>query len=329
MKVIAVDAVGGDYYPEAPVAGAVEAVTARDDIQVILCGPEDLVEKELNKHQFDADRILVHDAPQIIGMDEAPAQAVKTKRNSSIVAGLGLQKAGKCHAFVSAGNTGALLAASTFILGKLEGVSRPTIAAIFPTVKGSRLLIDAGANLEMKDEMYLEFAQMGSIYAEEVMNIDEPKMGLLNVGSEDEKGTEQLKNVFKQLNALPNFIGNVEGNDIFTANADIFICNGLVGNLLLKMGESVPQVLKQFIASSLKKMELGDKENRLVMRVLRNSLQSFNPETIGGIPFLGVNGVSMVGHGGSNSTAMKNMIFNTVKCVESDLNEKIVSSLKH
>lgn len=328
MKVIAVDAVGGDYYPEAPVAGAVEAVKARDDIQVMLCGPEGLVKQELDKHQPEADRILVHDAPQIIAMNEAPTHAVKAKQNSSIVAGLGLQKAGKCHAFVSAGNTGALLAASTFILGKLEGVSRPTIAAIFPTVKGSRLLLDAGANLEMKDEMYMQFVKMGSIYAKEVMNIDEPRVGLLNVGSEDEKGTEQLKRVFQQLNSLPGFIGNVEGNDIFTAGADIFICNGLVGNLLLKMGESVPLVLKQFIASTLKKMELSEEENGLVMNVLKQSLQEFNPEKIGGIPFLGVNGVSMVGHGGSNATAIKNMILNAVKCVESGLNKKIVSSLK-
>src|SRR5699024_11048509 len=136
-------------------------------------------------------RILIHDAPQIIKMDESPAHAVKVKQNSSIVEGLGLQKAGKCHAFVSAGNTGALLAASSFILGKLEGISRPAIAAVFPTVNGPRLLLDAGANLEMKEEMYLQCAQMASIYAEEVMNIGAAKVGLLNVGAEQEKGTEE------------------------------------------------------------------------------------------------------------------------------------------
>src|SRR5699024_558309 len=214
--------------------------------------------------------------------------------------GLGLQKAGKCHAFVSAGNTGALLAASSFILGKLEGISRPAIAAVFPTVNGPRLLLDAGANLEMKEEMYLQCAQMASIYAEEVMNIGAAKVGLLNVGAEQEKGTEELKEAFAKLGLLSNFIGNVEGNDIFTAKADIFICNGMVGNLLLKMGESVPQILKQFIGSTIKDMKLGKKETRLVKGVLKKSLAEFNPENIGGVPFLGVNGVSLVGHGSSN-----------------------------
>ncbi len=326
--IVAVDAVGGDFYPEAPIAGSLEAVKADDNLKVMLCGPKGLVEEELGNHQYDPDRILIHNAPQVIGMDESPAQAVKTKQDSSIVSALGLQKAGKCKAFVSAGNTGALLAASTFILGKLEGVKRPTIAAIFPTVKGSRLLLDAGANLEMKDEMFLEFAQMGSIYAKEIMNIDNPEVGLLNVGSEDEKGTEQLKNVFKELSALSNFIGNVEGNDIFTANADVFICNGLAGNLLLKLGESVPQTLRTFIGSTMKKMKLSSDESQLVMKVLKTSTREFNPETVGGVPFLGVDGVSMVGHGGSNATAIKNMILNAVKCVESDINRKIVSSLK-
>lgn len=328
MKTIAVDAVGGDFCPEAPVAGAVESVNARDDLQVLLCGPQDLIEKELEKHQYDASQILVQNAPQVISMDEAPAQAVKTKQKSSIVTALSLQKAGKCHGFISAGNTGALLAASTFILGKLEGVVRPTIGAVFPTIKGQRLLLDAGANLEMKNEMFAQFAQMGSIYVREIMNVDEPKVGLLNVGSEEGKGTEQLKTVSKQLNNLSNFVGNIEGNDIFTAHADVFVCNGFVGNLMLKMGESIPKVLKKFIGSTVKKMELNTKETQLVMEVLKQSLQGFNSEHVGGVPFLGVNGVSMVGHGSSNATAVKNMIFNAVKCVESDLNEKIVSSLK-
>lgn len=329
MKIIAVDAVGGDHCPEAPVAGAVEAVEAKNGLQVLLCGPQNLVQEELQKHQYDADRIHIHDAPQVIGMDEAPAQAVKTKQKSSIVKALGLQKAGKCHGFVSAGNTGALLAASTFILGKLEGVVRPTIGAIFPTVKGRRLLLDAGANLEMKDEMFAQFAQMGSIYSKEIMNVEEPKVGLLNVGSEESKGTDQLKRVSEQLKTISNFVGNVEGNDVFAARADVFVCNGFVGNLMLKMGESIPQILKKIIGSTVKKMELDEQEMQLVMGVLKQSLQKFNPEQVGGVPFLGVEGVSMVGHGSSNATAVKNMIFNAVKCVESDLNKKIVSSLKH
>lgn len=326
--IIAVDAAGGDYYPESPVQGAVEATRSHDTLKVILTGPQQMIEEQLEKHEYDAQRILVHDAPEIIEMDEAPAQAVKSKRNSSIVSGVGLLKAGKCDGFVSAGNTGALLAASTFILGKLEGVIRPTIAAIYPTVKGPRLLVDAGANLEMRPEMYVQFAQMGAIYAQNIMDIEEPAIGLLNVGEEDEKGTDELKEVFKGLKQLPNFVGNIEGKDILIGKADVFVCDGLVGNLLLKLGESIPSVLEMFIGKAAKKMGLTPDELKLVSKVLKTSLDEFNPENVGGVPFLGVNGVSMVGHGGSSAKAVKNMILNAVKCVESNINDEIIASLK-
>lgn len=325
--IIAVDAVGGDDYPQSPVAGAVEAVREQDGFEVILTGPQDLITNELANHEYDKNRISVHHAPQIIEMNEAPAQAVKSKQDSSIVAGLKLQKAGKCHGFVSAGNTGALLAASTFILGKLDGVSRPTIAAVYPTVKGPRLVLDAGANLEIRPEMYVQFGQMGCIYVQKVMGVNDPTIGLLNVGEEEKKGTEDLKEAFDLLNELPNFTGNAEGNDIFSAKADVFVCNGLVGNLLLKLGESIPHALETFISSAARKLNLKPQEIQLVTKVLKTSLAEFNPDTIGGVPFLGVNGVSMVGHGGSTSTAVKNMIFNAVKCVENDINDEIVASL--
>ncbi|MBN2732088.1 MAG: phosphate acyltransferase PlsX [Balneolaceae bacterium] len=326
--IIAVDAAGGDHYPQSPVAGAVEAVKAQDDLKVMLVGPQAIIEDELSNYQYDSEKVLVHHAPEIISMDEPPAQAVKTKRNSSIVAGNGLLKAGKCNGFISAGNTGALLAASTFILGKLEGVSRPTIAAIYPTVKGPRLLLDAGANLQMRNEMYVEFAQMGSVYVKSIMGVQDPRVGLLNVGEEEEKGTDELKDAFKSLQDLPNFIGNVEGKDILTAKADVFICDGLVGNLLLKLGESIPPVLEKFIGRAAQKMNLSREQVQLVSKVLKTSLSEFNPDTIGGVPFLGVNGVSMVGHGGSSPEAIKNMILNAVKCVENNINDEIVASLK-
>ena len=325
--IIAVDAVGGDHFPENPIAGAVEAVKVRDGLKVLLVGPEKMIEDELSNHSYDEGRILMHNAPEIIEMKESPAQAVKTKRNSSIVVGNGLLKAGKCNAFVSAGNTGALLAASTFILGKLEGVSRPTIGTIYPTAKGPRLLVDAGANLEMRDDMYVQFAQMGSIYVNNILGVDDPKIGLLNVGEEDEKGTDELKEAFKQLKSLPNFIGNIEGKDILPGKADVFLCDGLVGNLLLKLGESIPGVLEMFIGRTAKKMQLSQEQMQLVSKVLKTSLSEFNPDAIGGVPFLGINGVSMVGHGGSSPEAVKNMILNAVKCVENNINDEIVASL--
>jgi len=325
--IIAVDAVGGDYYPESPVKGAIEATKENRELNVILLGPEETVKREMDKYEHDSQRVHFKHAPQVIDMDEAPAQAVKMKRDSSIVVGLGLLKAGECDAFVSAGNTGALLAASTFLLGKLEGVMRPAIAATYPTIKGYRLLIDAGANLEVRPEMYYQFGQMASIYAEHVMGIENPKIGLLNVGEEEEKGTDDLKEAFELLNDLPFFIGNVEGRDILPAKADVFVCDGLVGNLLLKLGESIPENLERFIVKGVKTLELTKDETQMVMKVLKVSLSQFNYENVGGVPFLGVNGVSLVGHGGSSPKAMKNMILNAVKCVENNINDKIVASL--
>lgn len=325
--IIAVDAVGGDYYPESPVKGAIEATKENRELNIILLGPEETVKREMDKYEHDSQRVHFKHAPQVIDMDEAPAQAVKMKRNSSIVVGLGMLKAGECDAFVSAGNTGALLAASTFLLGKLEGVMRPVIAATYPTIKGYRLLIDAGANLEVRPEMYLQFARMASIYAEHVMGIENPKIGLLNVGEEEEKGTDDLKEAFELLNDLPNFIGNVEGRDILPAKADVFVCDGLVGNLLLKLGESIPENLERFIVKGVKTLDLTKEETQMVMKVLKVSFSQFNYENVGGVPFLGVNGVSLVGHGGSSPKAMKNMILNAVKCVENNINDKIIASL--
>jgi glycerol-3-phosphate acyltransferase PlsX len=325
--IIAVDAAGSDYYPENPVKGSIQALKELPDLKVILIGPEDIINDELANHEYDQQRLLIQHAPEVIGMNDSPAQAVKSKQNSSIVKGIGMHKAGKCNAFVSAGNTGALLAASTFLLGKLEGVSRPTIAAVYPTTRGARLLMDVGANLEMRPEMYVQFGQMGTIYAKEVMGVTDPKIGLLNVGEEKEKGTDDLKAAFKELNALPNFAGNIEGRDIFSAKADVFLCDGLVGNILLKFGESIPGAIEFFIKKGIKKLELGAKEAKLVGKVLKASLEEFNPDRIGGVPFLGVNGFSMVGHGSSTPLAIKNMILNSVKCIEHNINEKIVASL--
>lgn len=325
--VIAVDAAGGDHYPESPVQGAIEATKELTDLKIVLVGPEDLVNDELAKHDYDRLRISVQHAPEIIEMDESPAQAVKTKQKSSIVSGVGMHKAGKCNAFVSSGNTGALLAASTFLLGKLRGVSRPVIGAVFPTVKGVRLLMDVGANLEVRPDMYPQFARMGSIYVREIMDVDEPKVGLLNVGEEEEKGTDNLKEAFQKLNELPNFMGNVEGRDIFDGGVDVFLSDGLIGNILLKFGESIPSALEIFIKRGIRQLEMGTEEAQLVVRVLKASLKEFNPDRVGGVPFLGVDGVSMVGHGSSTPRAIKNMILNAAKCIEYNINEKIVASL--
>ncbi len=326
--IIAVDAAGGDYYPKSPVEGSIQAINEVPNLTVILVGPEDVINNELEEHDYDQERLLVQHAPEIIGMDESPAQAVKTKQNSSIVTGVGMHKKGKCNAFLSAGNTGALLAASTFLLGKLEGVSRPTIAAIYPTIKGPRLVMDAGANLEVRPSMFVEFAKMGRVFAKEIMDVDDPQIGLLNVGEEEEKGTENLKKAHNELQSLPNFIGNVEGGDIFSGKADVFLCDGLIGNIVLKFGESIPEALELFVKKGIKDLGLGAKEAKLVSKVLKTSLAEFDPDKVGGVPFLGVDGLTMVGHGSSSPLAIKNMILSAAKCVDHNINEKIVASLK-
>ncbi|MEL7834354.1 phosphate acyltransferase PlsX [Fodinibius sp. Rm-B-1B1-1] len=326
--IIAVDAAGGDHYPTSPVEGSIQAINENSSLTVVLVGPEDMINAELDGHEYNEERLLVQHAPEIVGMNESPAQAVKTKQNSSIVSGIGMHKAGKCDAFVSAGNTGALLAASTFLLGKLEGVSRPTIAAMYPTVNGVRLVMDAGANLEVRPSMYVEFAEMGRVFVKEIMGVDDPKVGLLNVGEEEEKGTDNLKQAFKELSALPNFVGNVEGSDIFKAKADVFLCDGLVGNIVLKFGESIPGALEMFVKKGIKDLGLGADKAKLVSKVLKTSLAEFDPDQVGGVPFLGVDGLTMVGHGSSSPLAIKNMILSAAKCVEHNINEKIIASLK-
>ncbi|MBO6620854.1 MAG: phosphate acyltransferase PlsX [Balneola sp.] len=325
--IVAVDAAGGDHYPKAPVEGALLAVQEDESLTVLLLGPEDLIKKELEGKEYDKKRVLIQDAPQIIGMEESPATAVKGKQQSSIVIGMGLHKAGKCDAFVSAGNTGALLAASTFILGKLKGILRPTIGAYYPTVKGFRLLLDAGANLEIKPEVALQFAKMGQVYCRNIIGIESPTVGLLNVGEEDEKGTEELKAIHNHIKDLPGFIGNVEGKDILSGKADVYLTDGLVGNILLKFGESIPATIMKLVERAVSKLDLEVDEIIAAQKILKTALAPFNYERVGGVPFLGVNGVSIVGHGGSSPLAIKNMIKSAVSCIENDVNGKIVSSL--
>jgi len=324
---IAVDAAGGDFFPENPVNGALQALAEDSSLHIMFVGPQQLIEAELENHSFDKLRVKIVDAQETIGMDESPSIAVKSKPNSSISVGLREHKEGNCEAFVSAGNTGALLAASTLILGRLKGVLRPTIATFYPTLKGFRLLVDAGANLEIKPEMALQFAKMGQIYAQQIMGIESPKVGLLNVGEEEEKGTENLKAIHAHLKQLDGFVGNVEGRDIFPAKADVFVTDAVVGNILLKFGESIPSALKHMVKSSVKGGIVAKIQLWAAQKVLRASLAPFNYENVGGLPFLGVNGVSIVGHGGSSAVAVKNMIKSAVNCVNGDINGKIVASL--
>lgn len=327
MIKIAVDAVGGDFYPANPVQGAIQAVGEDKNLAIVLVGPEDLIKKELEKQEYSGDRISVFHAPEIITMDDAPAFAVKTKTNASIPVGLTLHAKKQVDGFVSAGNTGALMAASAFILGRLDGVLRPTISSVYPTIDGFRLMVDVGANLDVKAEMLYQFALMGEVYAREVMKIENPRVGLLNIGEEEEKGTDTLKKAHELLRTHPRFVGNIEGRDILAGHADIFVCDGLVGNILLKFGESIPGALQALVKQAIARQKPSPEQIQTAMVILKEALAPFDYESIGGVPFLGVNGVSLVGHGGSSALAIKNMIHNATRMVQHRVNDKIVASL--
>jgi glycerol-3-phosphate acyltransferase PlsX len=324
---VALDAVGGDNYPVAPVQGAVLAVQDDPELSVILVGQEDLISDELSKTGYDGKQIVIQHADEIIGMDDSAATALKSKPQSSIHVGLGLHAKGYSDAFVSAGNTGALLAASAVILGRLPHVLRPTIASYYPTIQGFRLLVDAGANLEPKAEFLYQFGIMGSVYATYFFDVDTPRIGLLNIGEEKEKGTETLKKAYELLSTAPNFVGNVEGRDVLPCKADVFVCDGVAGNILLKFGESLASELGPLFGLAMKKLQLNEEEMTLCTSVLREAFSPFDYQGVGGVPFLGVNGVSLVGHGKSSPTAIKNMISHAVKMVDAKINDKIVEAL--
>jgi len=325
--IIAVDAVGGDHYPENPIQGGIQALNEMPDLKLLFVGPKSLIAEELAGLEYDKARVDILHAPEIISMQDSASAVLKEKRHSSISLGLQSHKAGDCHGFVSTGHTGALLTASTVYLGKIEGVYRPTIAAIFPTINGVRILIDAGANLTLKEEMYYQFAVMGQIFTKEILEVEEPKIGLLNVGEESEKGTELLKSSYLKLRELENFIGNIEGKDILNAKADVFLTDGFTGNILLKFGESIPAVMQKMVKQQLDLASADAELQKQVFQILNKAMHTFDYEQIGGVPFLGVNGVSFVGHGNSSALAIKNMIKSAVQCVDHEVNNKIKAFL--
>ena len=333
---IVADAMGGDHAPGVVVKGALDAVTESSGrISVILVGREEAIQAELRTHAARgaaakiAGTLRTANADEVIEMHDAPNAALKTKKNSSIAVGLALHKEGKADAFVSAGNTGAVLSASTLILGRISGIGRPTIGALFPTAKNTPcLLLDAGANVDCRAQHLYEFGLMGSAYFEAMFSTRRPAVGLLSIGEEDVKGNEVSLGAFKLLKAGPlNFVGNVEGRDLLKGDVNVIVCDGFVGNILLKFGESIPSFLKaKFTGYSAK----GPKEKLVALVArggLRSVLQEMDYQEAGGVPLLGVNGVSIIGHGGSTARAIKNMIFLAEKTVVQNVNGKIQDSL--
>ena len=323
---------GGDFAPANEVEGTVAALRETGGrFEVVLVGDERKIGAELSKHSAAGLPVTIVHAPEVVDMHDSPVVALKQKPNSSLVVGMNLHKEGKVDAFVSAGNTGAVTAASTLLLGRIPGVSRPTIGAIFPSETGPTFIVDAGAVTDCKPHFLFEFGIMGSIYAEYVFNKKNPRVGLLNVGEEESKGDELAKETYGKFVAGKdriNFIGNIEGRDILKGKADVVVCDGFLGNVLLKFAESVPSFLK------VKFKGFADRGpvQKLLMGILRNPLRTifkeFDYQEFGGVPLLGVNGVTIIGHGSSTPKAVKNMILRAEEMVNRKINEHIEASLK-
>jgi len=303
---------GGDNAPHAVVEGAIQAIRhADEDLTVLLVGPEPEIRTALDAHDdLPSQKMQVIEAPDVIGMGDPPAAAVKQKTNSSIHRGLAAHHDGRAHAFVSAGNTGAIMGASMFILGRIAGVERPSIAGFFPTLEGTSLVLDIGSNVDCKPDHLVQFARLGTVYARQVLKHESPSVGLLNIGEEPGKGNEQVKAAHDLLRRADDlhFKGNVEGSDLLFYAADIIICDGFVGNILLKFGESMTAVLRDMTQQEMDRQGLTADERGLVEGVLGEVRKGFDPESRGGAPLLGVDGNVLVGHGRSSPGAIKQMI---------------------
>ncbi|MDI6605673.1 MAG: phosphate acyltransferase PlsX [Candidatus Omnitrophota bacterium] len=326
MKII-VDAMGGDHAPRVVIEGAV-AAAEEYDIDIVLVGDEAVISALLSKGKYKGNRVSVYPAKEVIGMCESAAISVRRKRNSSIVVGLNLVKEGQAEAFFSAGNTGAVVCAATLGLGMLPGIERPGIAIVTPTLKGISLIIDVGANIDPKPTQLLQYGIMADAYFRYILNRDNPSVGLLNIGEEESKGTEFVKEARELLEkSALNFIGNIEGKDLFSGKSDIILCDGFLGNVALKVTESVVETMQAFLKKHLLSNPLG----KLGLLFLRPSFVRFKKEMdyaeYGGAPLLGVNGVVIIGHGRSNVKAIKNAIRVAKEEVERKFNEKILEAI--
>jgi phosphate acyltransferase len=330
---IALDAMGGDFAPTNEILGAISALTelgTSSGVHIHLYGDQEKISLLLKEHKAEHLPLSVVHCDEVVGMHDDPAMAIKKKKNSSLIRGMNDHKEGKVQAFVSAGNTGAVMSAGTLILGRIKGVSRPTIGTFLPSVSATPvLLVDAGANVDCKPKFLYEFAIMGSIYYREIIGQSNPKVGLLNVGEEESKGNEVVLETFALLKPATtiNFIGNVEGRDILLHGADVIVCDGFTGNIVLKFAESVIKFLKMrftaFAETGLfNKMLMG-----VVAPVLRKVLKDMDYQQYGGVPLLGVNGVVIIGHGSSSPLAIKNMILRADEMVRKNINRSIATAL--
>ncbi len=320
---IAVDAMGGDNAPGSIVQGAVRA--AGDyNYSIILVGDESKIKKELKKYTTDSLPITILHTSEYIGERDSPSVAFRQKKNASVVLCARLIKEGKADAMVSAGNSGATMASALVTLRRLPGISRPAIASLLPTIKGSCVILDVGANVDCKPQNLMQFAVMGEIYVKHMMEKGKPTVGLLNLGKEENKGNELTASTYKLLKeSKVNFIGNVEGNGIPKGKADVVVCDGFVGNVILKLTEGVGAAVMEWFKEDIGKKPTVKLVRLLIRKALAGVRKRINYDEYGGAPLLGINGVCIVCHGISNAKAIKNSIVVAAKFVEEKINDHI------
>lgn len=325
---VAVDGMGGDYAPRVVVDGCVLAANDFSDIEIVLVGPPETLKRELNRHKVIGGKIVIHPASEVVGMGESPVQAIKRKRDSSMMISVDLLKQGKADAFVTAGNTGAAVAASTLQLGLLPGIKRAGIAISTPTLHGISLAIDVGANINPSAEELYQYAVMADIYARNIHHKKNPSVGLLNIGEEESKGTEVLKEAYKLLrDSSLNFVGNIEGRDFFTGKVDCIICDGFVGNVVLKICESMLETAVSLLSREIRKNPISLFGAWLCQPALTAIRRETDYEEAGGAPLLGVNGRVIISHGISSARAIRNAIRVAGELVAKQVNERIVEEI--
>jgi glycerol-3-phosphate acyltransferase PlsX len=322
---IVIDAMGGDAAPEVPIAGALAALEELEDVEIVLTGDERDLAERLRHKRYPRERLLFEHAPERIAMEDAPTAGLRRKRDDSISVGLRLLKEGQVQAFFSAGNTGAIMAQSLMILGRIPGVSRPALATIFPTKRELCILMDVGANVDCKPSHFVQFAMMGTVYAHDMFRAERPRVGLLNNGTEAIKGNEQAREAYTELAKAPiHFIGNVEGKDILNGVADVVVTDGFIGNIVLKFSESVLDFINVVMKAELRRSVLARAGALLLKPALARMRRRMDYAEYGGAPLLGVNGTSVIGHGRSSAKAVKNAIRAAKISVERDVNGHIL-----
>ena len=328
--VVALDAMGGDYAPVETVKGAVEAVREHPEIRVILVGKEELIHNELKNYTYSQENIEVVNATEVIDMGEVPTKAIREKKDSSLVTAMNLVRNDKADAVVSAGSTGAILVGGQLVVGRIRGIKRPALAPFLPSKKGFSLLIDCGANVDARPEHLVQFAQMGSVYFENVMGKKNPTVGIVNIGTEEEKGNQLVKETYPLLKECRgiNFIGSVEAREIAKGGCDILVCEAFVGNVILKFFEGVALTflgcIKEGLLSSLR-TKIGAV---LIKPALKGLLKTFDTSSQGGAPLLGLKGLVVKAHGNSKSSEIRTAITQCIAFKENSINDKIAKMIQ-